>query len=189
MLVMIFRRFWALPLLALCSLAFFSSALQAVDDDAFDDRYRLGTGDVISIIVFGEPDLTFGDIRLTERGTVPFPFLGEVTAKGRTVAELEALIATGLRGGYLVDPRVTISLREYRPVYVSGEVKSPGGYAYVPGLTVSKAIVLAGGMTDRGSQRKMVIIRDGQSTTEPEKATMDSRLNPGDTLKIEESFF
>jgi protein involved in polysaccharide export with SLBB domain len=155
----------------------------------FNERYRLGTGDVISIIVFGEEDLSFEEVRLTDLGTVPFPFLGEVRANGRTVAELEQLILESLKGDYLIDPRVTVRVTEYRQVYISGEVKKPGGYAYVPGLTVNKAVTLAGGLTDRASERKMYIIRDGESAEEPEKASMDSKLNPGDTLKIDESFF
>jgi protein involved in polysaccharide export with SLBB domain len=172
--------------LLLASLWFAVAPAQAQE---FNERYRLGTGDVISIIVFGEEDLSFEKVRLTDLGTVPFPFLGEVLANGRTVSELEALITRSLKDDYLIDPRVTVRVTEYRQIYINGEVKKPGGYPYVPGLTVNKAITLAGGLTDRASERKMYVVRDGQSSEEPEKASMDTKLSPGDTLKIDESFF
>lgn len=160
-------------------------------------RYQLGTGDVISIRVFDEPDLSFDRIRLSDAATVPFPLLGEIQARGRTPVELESRIRDKLAEGYLVEPRVTVNVVQYRQFYVSGEVASPGGFAFQPGITVRKALALAGDTTDRASERKMFIIRD----TKPEEAreaaaderrrpvTMNDLLLPGDTLLIEASFF
>jgi len=150
--------------------------------------YRLGSGDVISITVFGEPDLSFSNIRLTDAGTVPYPFLGEVRANGLTPLGLADAITRGLRDGYLVSPRVTVNVVEYRQFYVNGEVRSPGGYAFQPGMNVRKAIALAGGRTERASNRKMYITREGQFG-DGQRVTLDTAMRPGDILTIEESFF
>ena len=162
----------------------------AVAQDAqISERYRLGAGDVISIRVFSEEDLSFEQIRLSDAATVPYPFLGEVRAKGRTPVELEQLITTGLKDGYLINPRVTVNVIEYRQFYVNGEVDSPGGYPFQPGMTVRKAIALAGGKTDRASGSKMFVNRDGDADGEQRQVELDDRLMPGDILTIEESFF
>lgn len=153
------------------------------------ERYRLGAGDVISIQVFGEEDLSFERIRLSDGATVPYPFLGEVTAAGLTPKELEELITSGLAAGYLISPRVTVNVLEYRDFFVNGEVASPGGYAFRPGMTVRRAIALAGGKTDRASRRNMFVIREADKSREQERVDMDAPLSPGDILTIEESFF
>jgi polysaccharide export outer membrane protein len=153
------------------------------------ERYRLGSGDVISISVFGEDDLSFERIRLSDAATVPYPFLGEVRAKGRTPSELEDLITKGLKDGYLINPRVTVNVLDYRQFYVNGAVESPGGYAFQPGMTVRKAIALAGGRTDRASNTKMFVNRDDEAEGTERPVSIDERLQPGDILTIEESFF
>lgn len=156
---------------------------------AGDSQYRLGSGDVISINVFGEEDLSFEQIRLTDAGSFSYPFLGEVRAKGKTASELEQQIVGGLKGDYLIDPRVSVSILEYREFFVNGEVKNPGGYAFKPGLTLRKAIALAGGFTERASDSKMSVIRDGDATRTPSRATLDTPIMPGDIITIEQSFF
>lgn len=151
--------------------------------------YKLGSGDVITIKVFGEPDLSFDQLRVTDAGTLPYPFLGELRVGGRTPQELTQLITRGLADGYLVNPRVTVNVTTYRQFYVNGEVKSPGGYPYQSGLTVRKAIALAGGKTERASENKISVIREGDVGGEPVRVTLDSQVYPGDILTIEESFF
>jgi len=156
---------------------------------AGDSQYRLGSGDVISINVFGEEDLSFEQIRLTDAGTFSYPFLGEVRANGKTAAELEQQIVAGLKGDYLVDPRVSVSILEYREFFVNGEVKNPGGYPFKPGLTLRKAIALAGGLSERASESKMSVIRDSDPERKPVRATLDTPIMPGDIITIEQSFF
>lgn len=161
----------------------------AAQDAAVAERYQLGSGDVISISVFGEEDLSFEKIRLSDAATVPYPFLGEVRAQGRTPSELEDLITEGLSDGYLINPRVTVNVLDYRQFYVNGAVSSPGGFSFQPGMTVRKAIALAGGKTDRASNSKMFVNRDGDPEGEQRAVSIDDRLQPGDILTIEESFF
>lgn len=151
--------------------------------------YKLAAGDVITIRVFGEDDLSREKIRLSDAGTIPYPVLGEVRARGLTIGEIEKSITAGLSGRYLVNPRVSITIEEYRPFYINGMVERPGGYPFQPGLTVLKASSLAGGFKERASFSKITIIREGDPTGRPQKADINSPVNPGDTVFIEESFF
>lgn len=151
--------------------------------------YRLASGDVISISVFGEPELSIQELRLTDAGSFSYPFFGEIQAKGKTAAEVEKLIADELKNGYLVDPRVTVSVREYREFFISGEVNNPGGFPFQPGLTVRSASALAGGLTERASEKRITIIHDTDATRKPQSVSMDDPVMPGDTIIIEQGFF
>ena len=151
--------------------------------------YRLGSGDVITIKVFGEDDLSREKIKVTDAGTVAYPVLGELKVRGRTVGELEKQVTDGLRGRYLVNPRVAVTIDEYRQFFVTGQVDKPGGYSFQPGLTVAKAISIAGGLKERASVNKMFIEREDDSPRRRVKVDMQSEVRPGDMLTIEESFF
>ena len=144
--------------------------------------YRLGVGDLVRVQVHDEPDLTL-QTRLSEKGTITYPFIGEFSVVGLSVSQLQDRIAGGLRGDYLVDPVV-----EYRPFYVNGQVKRPGGYPFVPGLTVRKAAAIAGGFTERASTSKLYLYRE-DADTERYKVSLDEPLRPGDTLVVEEGLF
>jgi len=151
--------------------------------------YRLGSGDVISIHVLGEDDLKRERIRLNDAGTIQYPVLGEVRVLGLTIGDLERRITNGLKGRYLVDPKVIVDIDEYRPFFINGEVGHPGGYPYVPGLTLLKAVTIAGGFKDRASKSKMWVIREGDPAQRREKVGLNSPIYPGDIVTIEESFF
>lgn len=150
--------------------------------------YRMGVADLIRVQVHDEADLTL-ETRLDEKGTVTYPFLGEIRAVGLTVRELESRISVGLRSGYLLNPEVRVQVLEYRPFYVNGEVKRPGGYPYVPGLTVQKAVSLAGGLTHLASKNKIFVIREKNADGSREGIRLDGTVLPGDTLVIEEGLF
>lgn len=152
-------------------------------------QYELGSGDVVRISVHGEPDLSFDEIRLTDAGTFTFPFIGEVDANGKTAGEVRSLLTEKLKEGYLIDPRVSVSVVNYREFYIAGEVKLPGGYPYQPGLTLDRAIALAGGLTERASTKRMTIVRGSEGSRAAEKATMNTLVRPGDTINIDEGFF
>jgi len=152
------------------------------------DGYVLGQGDLIGIQVFDEPDLTL-DARISSSGTINYSYLGDMRVSGKTPLELERHIAGLLRNGYLVNPSVNVTVKEFRPFFIGGEVRAPGSYPYQPGLTLDKAIALAGGLTDRASTRRMFVVKAGGNVTSPQKITLGAPVAPGDTISIREGFF
>lgn len=169
---------FTLLLLTLCFL--FMGSAQAAE-------YRLGPGDKVVIKVYGEEGLTL-ETQLTDSGTVNYPFLGMLQLRGLTIKQVEQLVYQGLKGDYLLEPNVYVGIVEYRPFYIHGEVKKPGGYPYQPGMTVNQAVALAGGLTERASQDKIFISREG-AKAENEKGSVNSKVNAGDTVIIEQRFF
>lgn len=149
--------------------------------------YRLSAGDKVRIAVFGEDDLTVSE-RVSDRGTISYPLLGELRVADLTPGELEALVTSRLRGPYLVDPRVRVSIEEYREFFVMGQVNRPGSYAYLPGLTVRKAISIAGGYTERASRNKVFVVSE-RSPDEERRVKQEDDVGPGDTIVVKESFF
>ncbi len=102
---------------------------------------------------------------------------------------LEDYITKGLKGRYLLNPQVTVTIDEYRNFYVNGMVEKPGGYPFSPGLTVRKAVTLAGGFRERANRDKINIIRDDDPKQTPRRVDMNATVLPGDIVTIEESFF
>lgn len=148
--------------------------------------YRLNAGDQISIKVFGEEDFSV-TAHLNEMGTISYPFLGELKLADLTINQVEQLITTGLEKDYLVNPKVTVTVLEYQKIFVNGEVKNPGGYAFVPGLTVNKAISLAGGFTEKSSRDEISIIRnDNKKTGISQTANLKTYMQPGDIIIVKE---
>jgi polysaccharide export outer membrane protein len=147
--------------------------------------YNLGSGDLISIVVFDEEELTM-EVRVAKT-PMSYPFLGQVPLDGRNLAEVEQQIKEGLKGDYLIEPSISISVIEYRPFFITGEVEKPGGYPFQPGLTLRKAISLGGGFTERASRTKMFITRGGEGSEQ--KIQLSDPIFPDDVLTIEQSFF
>ena len=179
-------------LAGLCLVCAFALAQSDTDAPAKSEafsKYQLSTGDVISIMVYGEDDLKKEKTRLTDAGTISYPVLGEIEVRGKTVGELEKVITDGLRGRYLVNPRVSVTIDEYRPFFINGQVEKGGSYPYQPGLTVRKAATIAGGFKERASLSKIFIVRDGDPSNTPRKVDLNAPIHPGDTITVEESFF
>ena len=151
-----------------------------------DNTYRLGPGDEIKIQVYDESDLSMS-LRLDQSGTFDYPYLGTLSAKGKTLNQLKTEITNGLLQDILVNPSVNVSVVTYRDFYIGGEVKSSGGYPYQPGLTVKQAITLAGGLTEWASSSKFEILREGSNR--PESANNGTLVYPGDTITILEGLF
>lgn len=178
--------------IGLCLACAFSWAQTGSDTAAKDEtlsKYRLSTGDVISITVYGEDDMTKGKIRLTDAGTISYPVLGEIQVRGKTVGDLEKFLTEGLRGRYLVNPRVAVTIDEYRPFFINGQVANNGSFPYQPGLTIRKAVSIAGGFKERASMSKIFIVRDGDATNTSVKVDLNTPVYPGDIVTVEESFF
>jgi polysaccharide biosynthesis/export protein VpsN len=163
----------------------------AADDSEATTTYMLNTGDHVQITVFEEPDLSIEAI-LDDTGAISFPLLGVIKVRGLTPRQLESAITEGLRGRFLINPQVNVAIKEYRPFFVRGEVSNPGGFPFKPGLTVEKAISLAGGFTSRASKSEFYIISDDTPEGDSEKgkrAQLTTRIRPGDVINIEQSFF
>lgn len=151
--------------------------------------YALAPGDLISVEVFGEPDLS-KEYTVGESGKIAFPLIGEVTVLSLKTNQVERLLRQKLKAGYLVNPRVNVTIRTYRSVYVNGQVKSPNGYPFVPGMTVRKLISIAGGLTERASKNRIYVISEVAGTSSsPRKVKLDAEVRPGDIISVEESFF
>lgn len=169
----------------LCSLFLVRMSLAA---DSGPSHYRLGTGDVISVAVFDEKDLSLEKIRLGDSGVVSYPMLGDIQVKGLTVLELQQKLTAGLRA-YLINPQVTILVDQYRDFFINGQVNKPGNYPYQPGLTVRKAVSIAGGFKDRADKDAFVIVRESHDKQAPVKGNQGTLVEPGDIVTVEESFF
>jgi len=150
--------------------------------------YLLGEGDRISIQVFDEPDLTMESL-IGASGMISYSYLGDLQVAGKSSQQVENQITQLLQDGYLVNPSVNVTVLDYRPFFINGEVRSPGSYPYQPGLTLDKAIALAGGLTDRASTRKMFIQKAANSGQDEQKASMQTKVAPGDIISIKEGFF
>ncbi|RDV28127.1 polysaccharide export protein [Alteromonas aestuariivivens] len=153
------------------------------------ESYLIGTGDRIEILVHGEDDLSF-ETTIGIEGTILYPFLGELMIAGRTTNEVRGIITQGLKGDYLDAPSVNVSIIEYRPFFILGEVKSPKSYSYRPGLTVDQAIAMAGGLSERASSEAIELKRtiDGEVKVF-KKVSLNYLVKPGDTITVSESFF
>ncbi|MGH1375140.1 MAG: polysaccharide biosynthesis/export family protein [Alphaproteobacteria bacterium] len=151
-------------------------------------EYTLGTGDQIRLIVFGHEDLS-GEFMVGSSGTISFPLILDTNVKGHTVEELEQTITEKLSPQYLLDPKVSIEVLQYRDIYILGEVRTPGKYSYIPDLTIQKAAAIAGGYTYRAQQNSAELTRqtNGQITTQD----VDSKetILPGDTIIVKRKWF
>lgn len=150
--------------------------------------YRLGAGDKIQIRVYGEDDLTL-ETQISDTGSFIYPFLGEIKVNGLSLSQLETVIRTGLTGDYLIKPDVLVSIVEYRPFFIQGEVNEPGGYAFQPGLTINKAAAVANGFTERASKKKIYIIRGDDPRQDRSKVELTTLVRPGDIITVEQGFF
>lgn len=151
-------------------------------------HYKLGADDVISVTVFDEPDLSLREARVSSTGTIAMPLIGQVNVKGLSIAQAEQAIHNLYLGDYLKKPNITVTIVEYRQFYVNGEVSKPGGYSYREGMTVQRAITLAGGFTERASRSKILLVREN-SNGMPITADLATPVQPGDVITVEESFF
>ena len=152
-----------------------------------DRTFRLGIGDKLKITVFGEENLT-SQVEVNSGGAVAIPLIGEVQAKGKTIGELKDTLVRRLGDGYLKNPRINVEVLNFRPIYVHGEVKTGGEFAYKNGLTFRDAVAMAGGYTYRAQQNHLFLVREGgQEQRLP--LPSDLPVLPGDNIRIPERFF
>ena len=132
-----------------------------------DEDYRMGTGDVLHITVYGQPDLTT-DARVGENGSITFPLIGDVKLAGSTPAQGEAEIAQRLsKGGFIIKPFVSLNVTQYRGQQVSvlGRVNRPGKYNLEKAGRVTDALALAGGIIIDGADTVTLVRTQAGKTT------------------------
>ena len=156
---------------------------------AAPNEYLLRQGDVLSIKVFGQPELSFpapGNpdfITIRPDGCFAYPFAGEVKAEGLSPQGLAQLIYT-LLSKYYVDPGVTVNVIRFSTerVYVLGEVNAPGQYELDKSRNLMDAIGAAKGWTKDAAKTKVFIIHKDQKG-EPSRINLLELLKRGDMDK------
>lgn len=155
--------------------------------------YLLGPEDVIEITVWGHDDLK-RQIPVTLEGTITFPMIGEIRAKGKSTQQLERELAGKLGNGYLNNPQLTVKVTDYKSqvVFVMGEVKNPGTYPVTKDNSLLFALSQAGGFTKDAGEEVVVIrpknpSKHGKITLEEvetgkEKETTIIRVNLKDAI-------
>lgn len=153
-----------------------------------DEPYTLDSGDRLRISVYGQEGLTNTYI-VDASGRITMPFIGAVSARGCTTAQLSRVIADRLRRGYIREPHVAIEVESYRPFFILGEVLAPGQYPYVPNMTVETAVAIAGGYTPRAYRWNAEVSRSAGGLTARQKVPNIAPVRPGDTINITERWF
>jgi len=171
---------------------------QAQPQAGAPNEYRLGSGDVVRISVFQNPELTL-ETRVTEAGLISYPLLGNVRIGGQSVTAAEKLIADGLRNGNFVkNPQVTLVVMQVRgnQASVLGQVNRPGRYPLeVADMRLTDLLALAGGTAQGGTDTVVVTgTRDGQpfrtlvdlpALFAPGGQAQDLKIQNGDTLWVD----
>jgi polysaccharide export outer membrane protein len=126
---------------------------------AQDPNYTVKPGDLLSINVWKEPDLQ-KETLVRPDGSFSFPLVGEIDARGKTVADLNKAISQKLTR-FISDPVVTVSIQEVKgnKVYVIGQVNKPGEFIMNPSVDVMQALSMAGGTTPFASLGDIVVLR------------------------------
>ena len=153
-----------------------------------DEHYRLGTGDKLKVTIYGEEDLS-GEYLVDGSGQVQLPLVGQVKAASLTIHEFVAEVTNALKEGYLKDPKVSAEVLNYRPFYIIGEVNKPGEYPFESGLNVLGAIALAGGYTYRANDNDVYVRRAGSAKEESVPADSNTKVYPGDIIRVAERLF
>ena len=154
-----------------------------------DAAYRLGVGDQVRMLTFGEDSLS-EIFRVNDAGNLALPLLGPTRAQGMTTDELSRTIAAELaRRGLIRDASVAVEVVEYRPVFVLGEVNRPGQYPFQPGMTVLSVAAIAGGFTYRAVLDQAAVVRLVDGRPVEGRAGPLTVLRPGDVVTVYERLF
>ena len=160
---------------------------------------QVGIDDTFEVRVFGEQDLS-NTYRVASDGTIDFPLAGRIRVTGLRTGDIQKEILERLRNGYLKDPQVTVSMKEWhsRKISVLGQVQKPGPVEYHPHMTIIDAIALAGGFTGIAAKNSVSVRREGGGKVESrvyrvaditEGRSSNIAVLPGDVVVVEERLF
>jgi polysaccharide export outer membrane protein len=126
----------------------------------FLDSYKIGSGDILEITTWKEPDFSRGEVLVRIDGKITFPLLGDIQASGRTPLQVKKDIETGLKD-FVESPVVTVTVINpgSKKFYILGEVVNTGEYNLIKDLTVLQAFALAGGFTEWASKKEIILLR------------------------------
>jgi polysaccharide export outer membrane protein len=160
------------------------------------DEYLIGSGDVLQISVWKEPDVSVPSVTVRSGGMITVPLIKDVSVEGLTPRQVEKVIANELKD-FINSPNVTVvvAASNSKKVYVIGAVKKEGPLQYTYRLTVMQALSEAGGLTDYAKRKKIYIIRSESGkdyrldfnydeVVKGERMEQNIQLQPGDTLVI-----
>ena len=150
--------------------------------------YTLDTGDKLRVVVFGQDGLSNSYV-VDASGAITMPLIKGVPARGLTTVALARAVGDRLRQGFVREPHVAIEVEAYRPFFILGEVTAPGQYAYVPQMTVEKAVAVAGGFTPRAYRGDIEIERPVAGSIARQAVPPVERVRPGDTIVVRERWF
>lgn len=153
-----------------------------------ETAYRLNIGDKVKVVVFGEQELS-GTFDVNASGNLAMPLSGEIPARGRTLAEVRQAIVHRLSQGYLRNPRLSLEIATYRPIYVHGEVRTGGEFAYKTGLRLSDAVAMAGGYSYRANESYVLLRREGEPAELKIALPSPVTVMPGDNIRVPERMF
>jgi polysaccharide export outer membrane protein len=154
----------------------------------------LGVGDVFELRIVGEEKLPVS-FTVAPDGTCDLPYIKRVEVAGLEPQQLSALVRKKLvEGAILVDPSVSVSMKEYnsKRVEVIGEVSKPGSIPLAPGMTLLRAITIAGGFTNMARKGEVTIRRKVKTGTKAAAISVESILDnsiPDPLLQAGDSIF
>lgn len=143
-----------------------TGSAMAQEDQRPDKEYKILPGDILQISVWGEEDLQ-DQVLVRPDGGISFPLCGDISAKDRSVVDLQDEIARRL-SRYVSDPVVTVSVAEVQgnKIYVIGQVARPGFFVVNPQVDVLQALSMAGGTTPFANLNDIKILRRNGSAQE-----------------------
>lgn len=153
-----------------------------------EKSHIIAPGDAISLVVFGESDLSIENVRVPQSGQVSLPLIGAVSVAGKTSNEVEQIVYKLLSQGYVRNPRLSVSIFSYRPIFIRGAVRQTGSFPFAEGLTIAKAIALAGGSKNSANKNGVSILRDGTVVLDSLSIDSQVEISSGDVISVTEEF-
>ncbi|HUN46105.1 MAG TPA: polysaccharide biosynthesis/export family protein [Stellaceae bacterium] len=148
----------------------------------------LESGDRIRLTVWGQDQMT-GEYLVEKDGNIAVPLAGRVQVANLTPPEAEKAVRDKLRNGLVVDPKVTVDVIQFRPIYVVGEVNHPGAYDFTSNITVINAVSLAGGFTYRAKEDAITVMRGTGPNQKKYNVSQTTMLQPGDVVTVPQRYF
>lgn len=150
-------------------------------------NYLVGPSDVLSIKVFDEPSLSGDNFSVDTDGTISFPFLQRVAVRGKTLSEIERLLESGLRNGFVNKPQVSVQIASYRSraIYVLGEVKMPGRYNIEGQVTLLEVIAKAGAFLPTAGPELIVLrYKDGMAAAVASSPALPGSKDAAELVRV-----